>query len=139
MATDVATAVERWAQAAGQGQQRYTEGIQSTTKDPTALAIAQSGKLVSNFQQSVSSGRWARNLAKSGKAGWQAAALAKAGNYGTGIAAGRGKFEAAMGVWLPIINQAAAQVQSMPKATIEDSAARSRAFMVALHNAKQSR
>lgn len=139
MATDVATAVERWAQAAGQGQQRYTEGIQNTTKDPTALAVAQSGKLVANFQQSVTSGRWARNLAKAGKAGWQAASLAKAGNYGTGIAAGRGKFEAAMQTWLPIINQAAAQVQSMPSATIEDSAARSRAFMVALHNAKQSR
>lgn len=139
MATDVATAVERWAQAAGQGQQRYTEGVQNTTKDPTALAIAQSNKLVSNFQQAVSSGRWARNLAKAGKAGWQAATLAKAGNYGTGIAAGRSKFEAAMTTWLPIINQAAQQVQSMPKATIEDSAARSRAFMVALHNAKQSR
>jgi RES domain-containing protein len=139
MATDVATAVERWAQAAGQGQQRYTEGIQSTTKDPTALAIAQAQKLVTNFQASVSSGRWQRNLAKAGKAGWQAAALAKANNYGVGIAAGRGKYESAMGVWLPIINQAAAQVQTMPSNTIEDSAARSRAFMVALHNAKQSR
>ena len=136
---DVQTAVERWAQAAGQGQQRYTEGIQNTTKDPTALAVAQSGKLVANFTQAVSSGRWARNLAKAGKAGWQAAAIAKASNYGTGIAAGRSKFEAAMTTWLPIINQAAAQVQSMPSNTIEDSAARSRAFMVALHNAKLSR
>jgi hypothetical protein len=44
-----------------------------------------------------------------------------------------------MTTWLPIINQAAAQVNSMPKATIEDSAARARAFMLALHNAKQSR
>jgi hypothetical protein len=139
MATDVATSVDRWAAAAGQGQQRYTEGVQSTTKDPTALAIAQSGKLVANFTQSVSSGRWARNLAKTGKAGWQAATLAKAGNYGTGIAAGRAKYESAMGVWLPIIHSAAAQVNNMPKATIEDSAARSRAFMVALHTAKQSR
>jgi hypothetical protein len=139
MATDVATAVERWAQAAGSGQQRYTEGIQNTTKDPTALAVAQSGKLVANFTASVSSGRWARNLAKAGKAGWQSAAIAKAGNYGTGIAAGRSKYEAAMTTWLPLINQAAAQVQTMPSATIEDSAARARAFMVALHNAKLSR
>lgn len=139
MATDVATAVERWAQGAGSGQQRYTEGIQNTTKDPTALAVAQQAKLVNNFSQSVTSGRWARNLAKAGKAGWQSAAIAKASNWGTGIAAGRSKYESAMTTWLPIINQAAAQVQSMPSATIEDSAARSRAFMVALHNAKQSR
>lgn len=136
---DVATGVDRWASAAGSGQQRYTEGIQNTTKDPTALAVAQQGKLVNNFQQAVSSGRWARNLAKAGKSGWQSAALAKAANWSTGIQAGRSKYEAAAQVWYPIINSAAAQVQSMPKATIEDSAARSRAFMLALYNAKQSR
>jgi hypothetical protein len=139
MATDVATAVERWKAGASVGQQRYTEGIQSTTKDPVALAIAQQSKLVANFSQSVSSGRWARNLAKTGKVGWQAASLAKASNWGTGIAAGADKYQTAMGVWLPIINQAAAQVQSMPKATIGDSAARATAFMTALHTAKQSR
>ena len=139
MATDVATAVERWAAGAGQGQQRYTEGIQNTTKDPTSLAVAAQAKMLANTTQAITSGRWARNLAKAGKAGWQSAALAKASNWGTGIQAGRAKYEQAMGTWLPIINQAAAQVQSMPSATIEDSAARSRAFMVALHNAKQSR
>ena len=139
MATDVATATDRWVQSAGSAQTRFTEGVQGTSKDPTALAAAQVSKLLANFQQAVSSGRWQRNLAKVGKAGWQAATIAKAGNYSTGISAGRAKYEAAMGVWMPIINSAAAQVQTMPSNTIEDSAARARAFMIALHNAKLSR
>lgn len=139
MPVDVATAADRWASAAGSGQQRYTDAIQSTTKDPTALAIAQQTKLTQNFNQSVSSGRWARNLARAGKAKWQANAVAKAQNWSTGIAAGKPAYEAAMSVWMPIINQAAAQVQTMPKVTIADSAARATAFMTALYNAKQSR
>ena len=137
MATDVATAVERWAAGASTGQQRYTEGIQNTTADPAARAIAAKGKLLANFTGAVNSGRWERNLAKAGKAKWQASSIAKAGNWATGISAGRSAYEAAMQTWLPFINSTAAQVQSMPNGSIEDSAARSRAFMVALHNKKQ--
>lgn len=139
MATDVATATQRWVQSAGPAQTRFTEGVQATTKDPTALAAAQVNKLLANFQQAVSSGRWGRNLAKVGKAGWQAATIAKAANYGTGINASQAKYEQAMGVWMPLINAAAAQVHTMPKNTIADSAARATAFMTALHNAKLSR
>jgi hypothetical protein len=136
--TDLATTVSRWQQSAGTAQTRYTEGVQTTTVDPTQLAVAAQTKLLSGFNDAVQSGRWARNLQAVGKAGWQSATLAKANNYSTGIAAGTQKFQTAMQTWLPIIQSAAAQVQTMPNNSFADSLARMNAFATALHNAKLS-
>lgn len=133
---DVATTVSRWQQSAGTAQTRFTEGVQATTKDPTQLAVAAQNKLLQGFNDSVQSGRWARNLAAVGQAGWKSATLAKANNYSTGIQAGAPKFQAAMQTWLPIINSASAQVQSMPNNSFADSLARMNAFATMLHNAK---
>src|SRR5438105_15717738 len=79
--TDAATAAARWVGAAGTAQQRFTQGVESTTKDPTALAGNAQAKMRQNVVASIDSGRWARGLQSVGKAGWQAAAVAKAGNY----------------------------------------------------------
>jgi hypothetical protein len=133
---DLATTVQRWQQSAGTAQTRYTEGIQSTQSDPTQLAVAAQAKLLQGFMDAVQSGRWARNLQAGGKAYWQQQALAKANNYSTGIAAGTAKFQAAMQTWLPIINSASQQVQTMPNNSFADSLARMNAFATALHNAK---
>ena len=133
---DLATTVSRWQQSAGTAQTRFTEGVQATTKDPTQLAIAAQSKLLQGFNDSVQSGRWARNLAAVGQGGWKSATLAKANNYSTGISAGSTKFQAAMSTWLPIINSASQQVQSMPNNSFADSLARMNAFATALHNAK---
>src|SRR5882672_10132248 len=111
---DLNQTVQRWQQSAGTAQTRFTEGVQATTKDPTQLAIAAQAKLLQGFNEAVQSGRWQRNLSAVGAAGWKSATLAKANNYSTGIAAGAGKFQSAMQTWLPIINSASAQVQSMP-------------------------
>ena len=134
--TDLATTVSRWQQSAGTAQTRYTEGVQSTTKDPTQLAIAAQNKLLTGFNDAVQSGRWARNLASVGAGGWKQATVAKANNYSTGIAASGQKFQAAMSTWLPIIQSASQQVQSMPNNSLADSLARMNAFATALHNAK---
>jgi hypothetical protein len=136
--TDLATTVSRWQQSAGTAQTRFTEGVQSTTKDPTQLAIAAQTKLLQGFNDAVQSGRWSRNLAAVGAAGWKSATLAKANNYSTGINAGTQKFQQAMQTWLPIIQSAASQVQSMPNNSFADSLARMNAFATALHNAKLS-
>src|SRR5258706_14637137 len=133
---DLNTTVTRWQQSAGTAQTRFTEGVQSTTKDPTQLAIQARAKMLQGFNASVQSGRWERNLAAVGQAGWKSATLAKANNYSTGIAAGGQKFQAAMSTWLPIINSASQQVQSMPNNSFADSLARMNAFATALHNAK---
>lgn len=134
--TDLATTVSRWQQSAGTAQTRFTEGVQATTKDPTQLAISAKTKLLQGFNDAVQSGRWERNLAAVGQAGWKTATLAKANNYSTGIQAGAPKFQASMQKWLPIINSASAQVQSMPNNSFADSLARMNAFATMLHNAK---
>ena len=133
---DLAQTVSRWKEAASLGQQRFTEGVQATTVDVVGRAIAQQQKLVQNFNQAVQSGRWANKLSAKGTAGWKAATLAKASNYSTGIQAGEQAYQQAMQTWLPIIQSAAASVQTMPSTTIQDSVARVSAFITALRNAK---
>lgn len=133
---DLATTVQRWRESSAQGQARYAEGIQATQVDVVGRAIAAQPKLLTNFQQAVTSGRWARGLSDRGTAGWKAAALAKAGNYATGIAAGADDYQRAMQTWLPIIQSAAASVQAMPNGSFQDSLNRMTAFATQLHNAK---
>jgi len=137
--TDLATSVARWRDSASLGQQRFTEGVQSTTKDVVSLAIAAQPKLVTNFNQAVQSGYWARRLGEKGTAGWKAATIAKASNYATGIAAGVTDYQNAMQTWLPIIQAAAASVAGMPNTSFQDSLNRMTAFATALNNAKLSR
>jgi hypothetical protein len=135
---DLATTVQRWRDSAAAGQARYTEGVQATQVDVVGRAVAAQGKLLTNVQQAISSGRWARRLQDVGTAGWKSATVAKAANYGVGISAGADKYQRAMQQWLPIIQSAAASVQSMPNGSFQDSLNRMTAFATALHNAKLS-
>ena len=136
---DLATTVARWKSSAGMAGQRYAEGVQSTQVDVVGRAIAAQPKMLQGVVESIQSGRWARRLGEVGNAGWKAQTLAKAPNYAQGIQAGEGNYQKAMGVWLPIINQAAAQVQAMPNNSFQDAVARSVAMQTALHNAKLQR
>jgi len=136
---DLATTVSRWQSSASSAQTRFTEGVQATTKDPTALAVAAQAKLLAGFNDSVNSGRWARNLQAVGGAGWKSATVAKANNYSTGIAAGVNKYQSAMQTWLPIIQSAAQQVQAMPNNSFADAVNRSVQMQTLLHNAKLAR
>jgi len=135
---DLATTVQRWRDSAAQGQARYQEGVQATQVDVVGRAIAAEGKLLTNVQQAITSGRWRRRLSEVGTSGWKQATLAKVSNYSTGIAAGVDDYQAAMSVWLPIIQSAAASVQAMPNTSFQDSLNRMTAFATALHNAKLS-
>lgn len=136
---DLARTVQRWKDSATLGQQRYTEGIQSSQVDVVARAVAAQPKMLANVTQAVTSGRWARGLQNVGTAGWKQQSLAKANNYATGIAAGGDKYQQAMTTWLPIIDSAAASVHGMPNTSFQDSIARMTAFSTALHNAKLAR
>ena len=132
--TDAATAAARWVGAAGVAQQRYTEGVQSTAKDPTALAVNAQAKMRQNVVASIDSGRWARGLQSVGKAGWQAAAVAKAGNYSTGISASEQKYLQAIGPVLQIEASLQQQIAAMPNVTLQDSINRMAAWATGLHN-----
>jgi hypothetical protein len=136
---DAATATQRWQQGASQGQQRFVEGVQATTKDPTALAIAAQNKMLQNVTAAITSGRYARGLSRVGKTGWQQATVAKAANYAVGINASASKYEAAIGPVLQQIGSLQQQIASMPSATLQDNINRMVAFATGLHNWAQSR
>lgn len=137
MAKDLTTTISNWTSGAATGQQKYVQGIESTSVDPTQLAIRAQGALLQNFSQAVTSGRWANRLAAAGKGKWQANSVAKAGNWSTGISSGEPAYAQAMQTWLPRIQSAAASVRTMPSGTLAASQARSAAFMATLYNAKR--
>jgi hypothetical protein len=135
MAKTLDQVVSKWATNAGGAQQTYVDGIQNTTVDPTALAIANEAGYLSGVQQSV--GLWRAGLARAGKTGWQQAAVAKAGNYGTGISAGRDKYNQAMTAWLPVILSTGQAARQMPGATLQQRIARSAYVATTLYNRKR--
>jgi len=130
MAKTVQQVVDKWAANAGGAQQAFTQGVEGTTVDVAARAIAQQGVLLQNFSEAVTSGRWARGLTESGGTqNWKTKTVAKAANYGTGINAGKGKFQSAMTKLLPYIQQGQATIASMPKGSIAASKARAVAWI----------
>lgn len=138
MAKNLDQVTSKWAANAGGAQQAYIDGITNTTVDPTALAVANEQGYLQGVQNAVSTGLWRRRLQAVGKGGWQAAATAKAGNYGTGINAGRAKFEAAMSTWLPVIQQVGAAAKAMPGQTIDQRLARATYVGKTLYNRKRN-
>lgn len=118
---DAATAQQRWQASSSSAQTRFTEGVQNTSKDPTALAAAQAQKMLTNVSEAVTSGRWSRRLQEVGKAGWQQATLAKASNYGTGIQASGNKYQAGYTSFWNYMTPYYNQLASMPKNNLGDS------------------
>jgi len=116
-ATDVAAKWSRNAQAATQD---YTDGVQRTDVDPTALAIAAGPRYLQRVQDAYNSGKWANALRRVGKAGWQAATLAKASNYGTGVGAAEAKVASAFGPLLAYEATVQSRINSMPNVTLQD-------------------
>jgi len=127
--------VGKWTANASGAQTAYTDGIQNTTVDPTALAVANQAGYLSGVQSSVN--LWAANLRKAGKAKWQDKSLAKAGNYSTGIAAAGPDYANAMSTWLPRIQAAGQAAKAMPGTTIDQRIARSAYVARTLYNAKR--
>lgn len=137
MAKTLSQTVQNFTNSAGVAAGDWLAGIESTTVDPTSLAAQNGNAAVSNYSQAISSGRWAAALQRAGKAGWLAGSRAKQANYSNGIAQAGPKYQAAMQTWLPIIDNAAAQVRSMPSGSLAASQARAATFMQLLYNAKR--
>ena len=137
MAKTLDQVVSKWTANAGGAQQAFTDGVQGTTVDVVGRAIANQAGMLAGVTQAVNSGFWASQLSKVGTTGWKSATVAKAGNYGTGIAAGAGKFQSSMQTWLPRIQQAGAAAKAMPGATLDQRLARSAYVARTLYNAKR--
>jgi hypothetical protein len=131
---DAATAASNWTNSAGRAAAAFQAGVQSTSKDQAALAVAQQATLLNNFTQSVTSGRWAAGVTRRGTGYWKSQTVAKAANYSTGFSAGAQNFATAIG---KIIQAEQSIVNSLPpRGDINANLQRANAFALALHQQK---
>lgn len=120
----------KWAMRAGSASQEYLRGVETTDKDPTALAAAAGQRYINGVQEAYSSGKWARRLQAVGKAGWIAAVQSKgATNYASGVQASEQKYAAAMGPVLAAVSAGQRIVSAMPNITPAQRDARMLAFV----------
>jgi hypothetical protein len=131
---NAATAASNWSGSAPRAQAAFVAGVQSTTKDQAALAVAAQARLVTGFNDAVNSGRWARGVQRGGTGYWKSQTEAKAANFGTGFSAGAGNFAAAI---TKIIAAEQSIVSSLPaRGDINANLQRANAFALGMHQLK---
>lgn len=129
-----AQAAANWQGSAGRAATAFTEGVNSTTKDQAALAVAQQATLVANFNNAVNSGRWAAGVQRRGTAYWKQQTVAKAANFSQGFQAGAANFQSAIG---KVIAAEQGIVGSLPpRGDINQNLQRANAFALAMHSQK---
>ena len=129
-----ATALSNYTASAPRAATAWAEGIQSTTKDQAALAVAAIPRMVQGFNDAANSGRIAAGLQRGGTAYWKQQSQAKQGAYSLGIQNGSGNFGVAIG---KILSAEAQIVNSLgPRGDIMANLQRSQQFALGLHALK---
>lgn len=122
---DATTVAAKWASRTSAAAQDYVDGVTSTDKDPTALAIAAIPRMRARVIESIDSGKVAAGLRRVGKQGWIAAVQAKgAANFASGVSAAQDKVAAKFGPLLAFEANLQRQVQGMPANTDAEREAR---------------
>lgn len=130
----VQQATTNYTGSAGRAQTDWLAGIQSTSKDQAALAVAAIPRMVQGFNQAAANGTIAAGINRGGTAYWRQQAEKKAANYSTGIAAGQNNYAAAAAKFMPAI---ANGVASLPaRGDINANLQRSAALALYLHGLK---
>lgn len=127
-------AQQNWTGSAGRAQTAYQAGVEATQKDQAALAVAAESRLLSNFQQAVSSGRWRQGVMRGGTTYWKQQTVAKIANYGVGFNAGGANFGAAIGKIMAALQQGVANLP--PRGDINANLQRSASLAQYLHSLK---
>lgn len=127
-------AAANWSGASGRASTAYTEGVQSTTKDQAALAVAAIPRMVAGFNQAATNGSIAAGLQRGGTAYWKSQTQAKVSNYTNGYSAGANNYAAAAAKFLPAINNIVAQLP--PRGDINQNIERVRTLALGLHSLK---
>ena len=127
---DAATVAAKWAQRTSAASQDYVDGVTSTDKDPTALAINAIPRMRQRVLEAIDSGKVAAGLRRVGKQGWIAAVQAKgATNFSSGVAAAQDKVAQRFGPLLAFENNLQRQVLAMPANTDAEREARALAWI----------
>lgn len=121
---------ERWAQGLKQNTNRVREGIARVTEAPGAKAARQKDKMLSKLTASVQDGTWGSRVASVSLEDWKRAATDKGVNR---IAQGVDEAQPRQVVMaerlLAAVDATKAEVDRLPSNTLEDSIARSTAWI----------
>ena len=105
-------------------------GIERTSRAPGEAAVAQQDKLVSKFQEAVSSGRWASATRAVSLGDWQSAAINKGvPRIAAGIDAAAPKQAQMASRLLAAVDAEAAKARALPSTTLEDNINRMSTFV----------
>lgn len=88
-------AATNWQGSATRASTDYVAGVQGTTKDQAALAIAAGPRYIAGVQDAYNSGRWQAGINRGGTPYWKSQTEKKASNYTTGYTAGQANYAAA--------------------------------------------
>lgn len=109
--------------------QDYTEGVRRVTQAPGERAARNETGYLNGVQEAVSSGKWRENVQRVGLGEWQDAAINKgASRLAAGAQQAQTKVAAAHQRIAPMMDQAAAQVERIPRDTLENRINRSIAW-----------
>jgi hypothetical protein len=129
-----AQAASNWSGSAGRAQADYVAGVQGTTKDQAALAVAAGARYIAGVTDAYASGRWAAGIQRGGTPYWKSQSEKKAANYGVGYSAGAANYQAAANKVMAAIAQGVANLP--PRGDINMNLQRSASLATYLHGLK---
>lgn len=127
---------DKWSSRAGSAGQDYVQGVQTTDKDPTLLAVANGARYIQQVTNRYNDGTWANRLRAVGKAGWTAAVVAKQSNYTNGVSsqAAKDAVTTAFTGLLAYEEAGLRTISGMPNVTDADREARALAWIRYMRN-----
>lgn len=124
---------KKWASNLGASTTSITEGVNAVQTAPGQTAAARQQLMKAKLNAAIDSGKWASRVSSVPLGDWKQAMLTKGvQRVATGAQAAEGKMTKFMNELLPVAAAISAQVDSMPKNTIEDSVARAGAAIRAM-------
>jgi len=140
MATTAAAATDRWASGMANSTEKIKAGVNAVTVAPTAKAALRLDAYLAGVQRAISSGKMADSLNRVTLQEWQRAMTEKGVNrVAGGAAAAKPKFQAFMNEFLPFLENARRELESMPRGSLEENIQRAVTMMRKIATFKRSR
>lgn len=123
-------AAEKWQRKLSAAGTDIQNGVARVTESPTVAAARNVNGYIQGVQDAVASGKWQAGLGRVTLQQWQSQ-MTNVGipRIASGATAAVPKFQAFMQEFLPYEDQGVAQVNQMPKASLEDGIARANAMI----------
>lgn len=127
-------AATNWQNSGTRASTDYVAGVQGTTKDQAALAVAAGPRYIAGVTDAYNSGRWAAGLTRGGTPYWKQQTEKKASNYTTGYSAGASNYQAAA---TKVMQAIATGVANLPaRGDINQNLQRANSLATYLHGLK---